>query len=136
MEPFPQAVAVPEYNKGQRVTHKNRQDIFLINNAALRGDYRAGKKDDRQVVRRRAGQLPDSMEHILVDEDAVSWLQNRMSLSHLIVQDTALRCGNLKVGMPVYRSRAVWQSGEFIAIKSNGEGLDIKRDLLPQLMIK
>ena len=83
-----------------------------------------------------AGQLSDSVKHVLVDEDAVPRLQNRMGLSYLEVQNTALCCGDLKVGVPVHRSRTVRQGGKFIAIKCYGKSQDIMRYLLLQLMIK
>lgn len=121
MDLSPENVVVPEHNKGQGAARENRLNVFLINGAVFRGDHCAGKENGRQRIRRGAGQLSNCVEHILVDEDTVPRFQNGMDLSHLVVQNTALRCGNLEVGMPVHRARAVWQSGKFIAVKCDGK---------------
>lgn len=87
------------------------------------------KNNDWQVIWLHAGYLSDSVEHILVDKDAVSRFQNCMGLSHLVVQDTVLRCSDLEAGVPVHRPRTVWQIGKFIAIKRNGKIEDVARYL-------
>ena len=75
------------------------------------------------------------LNYILVDEDAVSRLQNRMSLSHLTVEDTALRRSDFTVGMPVHGPGTVWQIGKLVAVKGGGEIQDVVRNLFLQLMV-
>ena len=101
----------------------------------IRDSHCAGKQNDWQRIRLPAGHLPNSVKYILVDEDTVPRFQNRVVLSYLEVQDTALRCGDLEVWMPMHRSRAVWQICEFIRIKCNGKIQNVTRYLLLQLMI-
>ena len=88
LRPRPVHRASPRRNttKGRLLHPQHRLDVSLVGGAVLGGDGGAGKYQNGQRVRRTAGQLPEAVEPVLVDEDAVPRLQRDMGLPHLAVQ--------------------------------------------------
>lgn len=76
------------------------------------------------------------MEHIAAHKDAVPGFQRDALLTHLILQYTGRRRGDLKLRMPVQRPHLIRQQGQLILEIADRECGRIVGHLLPQLMIQ
>ena len=125
-------VAVPpEDHKGQRGAFQDGLDVFPVDGTASGATAFPAKTRMGSGSGAPAGELPDGVEHVAFDEDAVPWLQLQVGLAHLTVQHAVLGGGNLAVGMPVHRPRPVGQVGQLVAVEGNGKVQDLLGDLFP-----
>lgn len=77
---------VAEDDKGQAAALGNGLNVFLMYGAVFRRDDSAGKEENGEGIGTVAGQLPDSVQHVSVDKDAVPCLQGDMLLPDLVIQ--------------------------------------------------
>ena len=103
----------------------------MIYGAVFRSDNNTGKDNNGGGIGNVAGQLPDSVQYISIDKDAVTRFQRDVLLSHLVIQNISHGSRYLKVRMPMQRSCPIWQFCQLIVIIGDGKFCSFMGDLFP-----
>lgn len=98
---FPvRSAGMPEYDEWQGIALDNGLDIFFMDCAVFRRYGGTGKDDNGDRIWPVARYLFDPVQHVPIDQDAVTGFQGNMLLPDLVIQYATDAVAISKSGMP------------------------------------